>query len=72
MIERFKEVMKNEPGQIVISIILGFGLATMFKKVCKGKNCYVVKGPNTQDVAKYYYKIENKCYKYKPVVSPCE
>lgn len=72
MIERFKELIRSDMGHIAISIVLGFGLATMFKKVCKGKHCYVVKGPNPQEVSKYYYKIEDKCYKYKPFVAPCE
>jgi hypothetical protein len=71
MIERFKELMHTNSGQVLISIILGFGLATMFKKVCRGKNCFVVKGPNPSEVAQNYYKIADRCYKYAPIVTPC-
>ena len=72
IVERFKELMNNTSGQIMISIVLGFGLATMFKKVCKGKNCFVIKGPNPNEVAKHYYKIADRCYKYTPEVTPCK
>jgi len=27
-------------GQIVLSIILGLGLATIFRRVCKGNDCF--------------------------------
>jgi hypothetical protein len=72
IVERFKELMNKASGQVVISIILGFGLATMFKKVCKGKNCFVIKGPNPREISQYYYKIADRCYKYTPEVTPCK
>jgi hypothetical protein len=33
-----------------MSILLGFGLATLFRTVCKGKNCVVVKAPEFEEV----------------------
>lgn len=69
MISKF---LDNHVGQIIISIILGFGLATVFRKVCKDNNCIVVTGPKISETNKYVYKIENDCYKYKPYVTPCK
>jgi hypothetical protein len=66
------KLLDSKVGQIVISIILGFGLATVFRKVCKDNNCVVVTGPKVSDINKYFYKIENDCYKYKPYVTPCK
>lgn len=64
--------LDSQQGRIIISIILGFGLATIFRKVCKDNNCVVVNGPKKSETDKYVYKIENDCYKYKPYVTPCK
>jgi hypothetical protein len=65
-------LMENEEGIIIISVILGFGLATLFRKACKDKGCYVIKGPKMSDVQPYYFKVDERCYKYSPVVVPCD
>lgn len=64
--------LKNDAGQIIISIILGFGLATIFRKVCTGNNCVIIEGPKVSDVNKYYYKLDESCYKYTPYVTTCD
>ena len=64
--------MNTKEGSVVISIVLGFGLATMFRLTCKnGKNCIVVKGPKMADINNKHYKIESDCYKYSPYVVEC-
>lgn len=67
-----KEVMDHPTGRIIISILLGLGLASLFRKVCSGKHCVVVNGPNMAEIKKYYYKIDQDCFKYTPVASQCE
>lgn len=67
-----KELLETNHGQIILSIILGIGLATIFRKVCQGNSCLVVKGPSLEDVKKYYYKFEDNCYQYKPYASKCD
>ena len=69
---KVSSMLDSKEGVILVSVILGFGLATLFRKVCKEKGCYVIKGPKVSDVNQYYYKIEDKCYKYTPVVVQCE
>lgn len=69
MIGKFLE---SKAGQIIISIILGFGLATIFRKVCKDNNCIMIQGPKVSEVNKYFYKIDDNCYKYTPYVTPCK
>lgn len=66
------EFLETPFGQIVISVILGLGLATVFQKVCKGQNCIVVDSPDMKDINKYVYKIEDDCYKYKPYATVCD
>jgi hypothetical protein len=65
------ELMDSKSGSILISILLGLGLAALFRQACKDKQCIVVKGPNVEEIAKYYYKIDQDCFKYTPVVTEC-
>ena len=59
------KVLLNSPmGRIFISILLGLGLATMFKTVCEEKNCIRFVGPVISEVDGKIYKHGEKCYKY--------
>ncbi len=64
--------MGSKSGSIIVSIILGLGLAALFRRACKNNTCIVIKGPNTDEVNSYYYKINDDCYKYEPVFSECQ
>lgn len=66
------DIMDHPYGQIFVSVLLGFGLATVFRKVCSGKNCVIVQGPSKQEVDRYYYKIDEDCYKYTPYTTGCD
>lgn len=65
------DMFKTDAGRIVLSILLGFGLATVFKKACTGNKCVIVKGPSIKEVKNSIYKIDDDCYKYVPYVSKC-
>jgi hypothetical protein len=60
----FKRLLHTKTGVVVISILLGLGLATIFRKVCKDKDCIIFKGPVITDVVDKTYKHGEKCYKY--------
>lgn len=55
-----------------MSIILGLGLAALFRKACKNNQCIVIKGPNAEEVNKFFYKVNDDCYKYSPVFTECK
>jgi hypothetical protein len=54
-----------------MSIILGFGLATLFRTVCKGKNCVILQAPPMDEIKDKIFKHNNKCYKFIPVTTKC-
>jgi len=62
----------SELGLKFISILLGFGLASLFRQVCKDDKCRIIKGPNLKEIERQIYKIDDKCYKYKPVATVCD
>lgn len=66
------ELLDNPTGKIIISVILGLGLATVFRKVCQGQNCVVFQSPDLKEVEKHYYKVDEDCFKYTPYASACE
>jgi hypothetical protein len=57
-----QRLLNSDTGRIIISVVLGFGLATLFRKVCKDKNCITFHGPviSENDI----YKHDEKCQKY--------
>jgi hypothetical protein len=66
-----KGIMDRESGAIVVSIMLGLGLAAVFRAACKGGRCVVIKGPPISQIRDTVYRIDDRCYKYTPFVVPC-
>ena len=69
MIEKF---LNTEYGRIIISIIWGFGIACLFKRVCNGKKCLVIKGPNPNNLKKKIFRFNNNCFKYNTYSVSCK
>lgn len=65
------EIMNTSYGPILVSVILGLALAALFRRVCDGKQCMVVRSPDSEEVERYYYKIQNDCYQYSPETIEC-
>ena len=68
----FKRLLNTDLGVNIISIILGLGLASLFRKICKDKNCLVFNGPIISDIEGKIYKHGDKCYKYSATTEPCD
>ena len=68
----FSSILDNRTGQIIVSIILGLGLASLFRRVCSGRNCIVIKGPQPKKLNNQIYKYDNSCYRYKAVQTKCK
>ena len=45
-----KRLLNTELGRFFISVIIGLGLATLFRKSCNDKNCIVFDGPVINEV----------------------
>ena len=55
--------LHHPTGKLMMSIILGLGLATLFRSACYGKNCKIVHAPPMEDIEDKIYKFEGKCYR---------
>jgi hypothetical protein len=61
----------TQTGKIMMSILLGFGLASLFRVVCKDKNCLIFHAPALDQIKDKIYKSNGKCVKYNPVATKC-
>ena len=69
-----QNILYTERGRIILSIILGLGLATLFRKFCEGKNCYNFTGPEQKDIKDKIYSFDsknNKCYTLREKTVKC-
>jgi hypothetical protein len=68
---KLRRLFESESGKIIVSIILGLGLATLFRKVCDETNCIIYRGTNSNEVVDKTFRYDNKCYKYKLEPTKC-
>jgi hypothetical protein len=60
-----KNIIYTERGRFILSIILGLGLATLFRKFCDGKNCYNFIGPKQNAIRDQIFSFDStnsECY----------
>jgi hypothetical protein len=61
----------TETGKIIMSILLGFGLASLFRTVCKNNKCLIFHAPPLDDFKDKIYRDGDKCVKYTPIATKC-
>jgi len=66
-----RRLLYSDIGKYFISILLGLGLATLFRKVCKNRNCIVFKAPDLKKIKNQIFKFENRCYKFVESIETC-
>ena len=67
-----QKALNTEFGSIAISVLLGIGLAALFRTACKDGKCLVISAPPRVETEKFYYKVDENCYKYTPVSTECK
>lgn len=61
---KLKEILNSNTGKIIISIILGLGLATLFRSACSEKGCVVFLAQPPKKTEQKIFKEDDSCYKY--------
>lgn len=67
-----KRLLHTSLGQFFISILLGLGLATLFRKACNDKNCLTFNGPVISEIDGKVYKHGEKCFSYTSTATACD
>lgn len=68
------DFIRSQNGRIIISILWGFALATIFKKTCKNNRCITVKAPNKDFIEdnSFKYQGNDECFSYEPKIMDCK
>ena len=65
-------ILKSHDVKIVFSVIWGLGLASLFRRVCKGRNCIIYKAPSPETINGKTFSFNDKCYNYVPRLVKCQ
>lgn len=66
-----KYLLQNKNAKIIISILWGLGLATLFQRVCVGRDCIILHAPEQKHLLENVFKYNDKCYKYRVKYGKC-
>lgn len=69
---KLKKLLYSKTGNIIISILLGFGLASLFRFSCKNNNCIIFKAPPINKIKDKVFKFNNKCYTFTENAETCD
>jgi len=69
---KLSRLFNTDTGKLIVSTLLGLGLATLFRKSCVGKNCLQFKAPTLEDIKKKIYKYGENCFKYEMESNRCD
>ena len=63
---------RTKQGNIIFSIILAFGLASILRIACANANMVIIEGPPLKNTENKIFSFDNKCYSYKHVSTSCK
>lgn len=58
------DILNTPTAAILMSFILGLGIAIMFRPMCKDGICKIEHGPKASSMNGNVYPFGNKCYLY--------
>ena len=59
-----ERLLHDERGQLCVSILLGLGLASIFRRVCEDNQCRVLRAAPLANIKDKVFKLNDKCVKY--------
>ena len=67
---KIKNFLESKSGVFLLSVILGLGLACIFKMSCDSESCIVYKAPDYSE--KKIIKYNDKCYEAQEHMETCD
>ena len=67
-----RRLIYSEVGKYVMSILLGLGLATLFRKVCHDRSCLVFHAPHINKIKGQIFDFDGKCYTFEEKAERCD
>jgi hypothetical protein len=70
MVEYWK-LMEDPALSSVVSFLIGFGIAAMFRPLCKGAEYIILNGPPVKDIMDKVYQMGERCVEFTTEVVDC-
>jgi hypothetical protein len=67
-----RRLIYSDVGRVAISIILGLGIATLFRKVCKDRDCLVFHAADYSKIKNQIFEFQGKCYTFEEKAEKCD
>jgi hypothetical protein len=67
-----RDMLETQRFRVFAGIMLGVGLATVFRRTCGEGRCVVIRSPDENRVQTYVWKGDDGCYVYRKVDEPCD
>lgn len=66
------KTFRTNQGRLIFSVILGIGLATLFRKSCENRNCLKFAAPSLEKIRQRTYKHGDACYRFEERSVKCD
>ena len=63
MLFKLSNLLQSKEGRLIMSALLGFGLATLFRASCQGSDCMIRVAPPYEKMTGTF-KFGGKCYTF--------
>ena len=66
-----EKILKSPGFNMGFSFLLGLGLVALFRPICHGDKCRILKAPPADEMNKSTYQIGSKCYQFRTKTMEC-
>lgn len=66
-----KVILHSDRGRVLIAVLLGFGLSTLFRKSCTKRECMKFRAPPMDKINGQIYEYNTKCYQFEGTAADC-
>ncbi len=67
-----KKLLSSDSGSLFISILLGLGLASVFRKVCNDRSCLIIQKIPVENLKDKTLRKNGRCYRWVPETVACQ
>lgn len=64
-------IMERPYLSTIMSVLIGFGIAAIFRPLCKGPECVIIRGPPVHDIRGAVYQYGAKCVEFNTRAVKC-
>ena len=72
MKQGLSRLLHSKEGRYIFSILLGLGLASLFRRACASRKCLVFKAPSLKSIKGQIFGFNKKCYKFEEKAVSCD